>query len=70
MAYPKSPIIIMKRGNDDKNIEIGLPKKSDDSDGRPKESGDNRLPRESSEDRCNKIRLKEWIIVRDYQSPT
>ena len=59
MAYPKSPIIIVDTVNDDNSINIGLPKKSDDSEGLTKESGDNGLPRESSEDNSNKIRPKE-----------
>ena len=59
MAYPKSPIIIVDTVNDDNSINIGLPKKSDDSEGLTKESGDNGLPRKSSEDNSNKIRPKE-----------
>ena len=59
MAYPKSPIIIVDTVNDDNSINIGLPKKSDDSEGLTKESGDNGLPREFSEDNSNKIRPKE-----------
>ena len=59
MAYPKSPIIIVDTVNDDNSINIGLPKKSDDSEGLTKESGDNGLPREYSEDNSNKIRPKE-----------
>jgi len=69
VAYPKSPIIMMGTINNDNSNNIGLPKKSDDSNGLPKESGDNGLPSKSSENNSNKIGLPKELLIDDPKVP-